>query len=73
MDSSDNLKNEILDYKVSTYFAEINFKNGSNIKAVTASDSAKSARANFILSDEFVQIKKSILDKVIKKLKIKSL
>ena len=69
MGSSDNLKNEILDYKVSTYFAEITFKNGSNIKVVTASDSARSARANFILADEFVQIKKNILDKVIRKFK----
>jgi hypothetical protein len=69
MGSSDNLRNEILDYKVSTYFAEIRFKNGSNIKVVTASDSARSARANFILGDEFVQIKKPILDKVIRKFK----
>ena len=69
MGSSDNLKNEILDYKVSTYFAEVTFKNGSNIKVVTASDSARSARANFILADEFVQIKKNILDKVIRKFK----
>ena len=67
--SSENLKNEISDYKVSMYFAEINFKNGSNIKVVTASDSARSTRANFILADEFVQIKKNILDKVIRKFK----
>lgn len=49
-----NLKNEILDFKVSTCCAEISFKNGSNIKVVTASDSARSTRANFILADEFV-------------------
>jgi len=67
--SSENLRNEISDYKVSMYFAEINFKNGSNIKVVTAADSARSARANFILADEFVQIKKNILDKVIRKFK----
>ena len=69
MGSSDNLKNEILEYKMSTCCAEVSFKNGSNIKVVTASDSSRSTRANFILADEFVQIKKNILDKVIRKFK----
>ncbi len=69
MGSSDNLKNEILDFKVSNSCAEVSFKNGSNIKVVKASDSARSTRANFILADEFVQIKKNILDKVIRKFK----
>lgn len=66
---SHNLRNEIAEVKSSINEAMVRFKNGSVIKIVTASDSARSARANFILSDEFVQIKKSILDKVIRKFK----
>lgn len=69
MGSSDNLRNEIAEQKVSLPLAEIIFKNGSSISVVTASNSARSARANFILADEFVQIKKNILNKVIRKFK----
>jgi len=69
MPRSQNLRNEILKYNVSPSDAFIMFKNGSTIKVVTASDSARSARANCILADEFVQIKKTILDKVIRKFK----
>lgn len=69
MGSSRNLQNEIAEYRTSPISAGIVFKNGSSIKVVTASDSARSARANFILADEFVQIKKNILDKVIRKFK----
>ena len=69
MGSSDNLKKEVAGYRVNQIQAEVTFKNGSNIKVITASDSSRSNRANFILSDEFVQIKKEILDKVIRKFK----
>lgn len=69
MPQSANLRNEILEKSSSPANAYITFKNGSTIKVVTASDSARSARANFILSDEFVQIPKTILDKVLRKFK----
>jgi len=69
MTSSTNLRNEIDDYKISLSVASVHFRNGSSIQVVTAADSARSARANFILADEFVQIKKNILDKVIRKFK----
>jgi phage terminase large subunit-like protein len=69
MSTSPNLCNEIAKYNTSPSDAFIIFKNGSTIKVVTASDSARSARANCIIGDEFVQIKKTILDKVIRKFK----
>lgn len=69
MPRSQNLRNEIDKWSTTASDAFITFKNGSTIKVVTASDSARSARANFILADEFVQIKKTIIDKVIRKFK----
>jgi hypothetical protein len=69
MPKSANLRNEISRVSTTPSDASITFKNGSTIKVVVASDSARSARAHMILADEFVQIKKSILDKVIRKFK----
>lgn len=69
MPNSMNLCNEISEYKVTPSDAYIIFKNKSSIRVVTARDSARSARANLILGDEFVQIKKDILDKVLRKFK----
>jgi hypothetical protein len=69
MPRSNNLKNEISKYSTAPSEAFIIFRNGSTVKVVTAADSARSARAHIIIADEFVQIKKSILDKVIRKFK----
>ena len=66
---SANLRGEILTQKVTPADAYIIFKNNSSIRVVTSRDSARSARAHIILGDEFPQIPKSILDKVIRKFK----
>lgn len=69
MPASYNLRNEIESYKSTPADAHINFKNGSIVKVVTARESSRSARANWIINDEFVQIKKSVIDGVIRKFK----
>ena len=69
MPNSPNLQSEIKDYKNSQSQAEIVFENGSFVKVVTAGDTSKSNRANWIVNDEFVQIKKSVIDRVIRKFK----
>lgn len=69
INQSDNLKYEIASYRINHIESEVIFKNTSTIKIVTAAESARSARANMILADEFVQIKKETLDKVIRKFK----
>lgn len=66
---SPNLKNEI-DYnatKFSGQDAKIVFKNTSTIKVVTASDNARSNRANILIVDEFRMVKKDTIDTVLKK------
>ena len=67
--NSVNLQNEIETYKATPADAYITFKNGSIVKVVTARDSARSARANWIINDEFVQIKKTVIDGVLRKFK----
>lgn len=47
--------------------AGANFHNGSMIKVVTASDSARGNRANVLIIDEFRMVKKSVIDAVLKK------
>lgn len=69
MPASENLRNEIGSYKSTPAEAYIHFKNGSIVKVVTARESARSARAHWIINDEFVQIKKSVIDGVIRKFK----
>lgn len=66
---SQNLQNEIASSKVIPSEAYIKFKNGSIIKVVTAKDSSRSARAHIVLVDEFVQVKESIITKVLRKFK----
>lgn len=66
---SANLRNEIASYKVTPSDAYIKFKNGSIMKVVTAKDSARSARANIVVADEFVQIKETIINTVLRKFK----
>ena len=69
MPASPNLKNEIdLDKtKFSGQDAKVMFKNGSYIKVVTASDNARSNRANILIVDEFRMVKKDTIDTVLKK------
>lgn len=61
------LRAEIKNDTISTMRAEITFHNGSIIKVVTASDSARGNRANVLICDEFRVIKKSIIDDILKK------
>lgn len=67
--NSTNLRNEIEVCKIQAQEAFIRFKNTSIIQVVTAKDSARSARANIVICDEFVKIKKSIIDTVLRKFK----
>lgn len=64
---SENLKREISDYTVGTNKAFIEFHNGSWIKVVTASDSARGNRANVLVLDEFRMIDKKTIDTVLKR------
>lgn len=69
MPVSPNLRNEIdmKETRFSGQDAKIVFKNSSYIKVVTASDSARSNRANILIVDEFRLVKKDIVDTVLKK------
>ena len=69
MPDSPNLRNEIAVCKVTPSEAFIRFKNGSVVRVVTARDSARSERTNWMIADEFVQIKKDTLDSVLRKFK----
>lgn len=69
MPQSPNLRNEIAKYNTSPAEGYIHWKNGSIIKVVTARDSARSARANIIIMDEFRLIDKGVVDKVLRKFK----
>lgn len=69
MPQSANLRNEILKTNTSPSEGYIYWKNGSVIKVVTARDSARSARANIIIMDEFRMIDKGVVDKVLRKFK----
>ncbi len=69
MPHSNNLRDEISKYNTSPADGFIFWKNGSVIKVVTARDSARSARANIVIMDEFRMIDKSVVDKVLRKFK----
>jgi len=53
--------------KVNGTKAQIVFKNGSYIKVVTASDTARGNRANLLLLDEFRMIAKDVIDTILRK------
>lgn len=61
------LKNEIANLVISNTNAYIDFKNGSSIKVVTASDSARSNRANILLVDEFRMVNKDTIETVLRR------
>lgn len=66
---SPELKCELIggDVKISVSEAIALFKNGSYIKVVTASDSARGNRANVLVLDEFRMIDKDTIDTVLTK------
>lgn len=47
--------------------AQLVFKNGSYIKVVTASDSARGNRANIVLIDEYRLVSKDVIDTILRK------
>ena len=53
--------------KINNTDAIIVFKNGSFMKVVSATDNARSKRANLLLVDEFRMVKKTTIDKVLRK------
>ena len=61
------LQLEIANIKISATDAYIEFHNGSFIKVVTAKDTARSNRANILITDEFRMVAKDILDTVLRK------
>lgn len=61
------LKNEIENLLISSANAYVDFKNGSSIKVVTASDSARSNRANILLVDEFRMVNKDTIETVLRR------
>lgn len=69
MPNSRNLRDEIEDWSTSPSMGSIKWRNGSIINVVTARDSARSARANIVIMDEFRLISKSVVDKVLRKFK----
>lgn len=61
------LTNEIESITLNPTVCSCIFKNGSYIKVVTASDTARSNRANILLVDEFRMVNKDIIDTVLKR------
>lgn len=64
---SANLNNEISEKTVGVNKAVIEFKNGSWIKVVTASDNARGSRANILIIDEFRMVDLDTIDTVLKR------
>lgn len=62
-----NLRNEISYYTVGANKAVIEFKNGSWIKVVTASDSGRGARCNILVIDEFRMVDLDTINTVLKR------
>lgn len=69
LQKSNELKCELKggDVKIASSEAVAYFKNGSYIKVVTASDSARGNRANVLILDEFRMIDKGTIDTVLTK------
>lgn len=67
MPNSVNLKSEIKAYSLSQADAYIEFHNGSRIKVVTASDTARGARANILVCDEFRLVSLDVIQSVLRK------
>mgnify|MGYP002520944444 CR=1 FL=1 len=67
MPNSPMLRNEISNIVITNTNAYVDFKNGSSIKVVTASDSARSNRANILLVDEFRMVNKDTIETVLRR------
>ena len=67
--NSPELSNEIDDKNssINNTNAKLQFLNGSFIKVVTASDTARSNRANVLIIDEFRMVKKDVIDTILRK------
>lgn len=64
---SDNLNREIEYSTIGAQKAVIQFRNGSWIKVVTASDTGRGNRANILICDEFRMVDKDTIDTVLKR------
>lgn len=64
---SENLKREILDWKINENEAWIKFRNHSWIRVDTALDTGRGERANVLVVDEFRMVDKKILNTVLKR------
>lgn len=64
---SENLRREISYYAIGNNKAVIEFHNGSWIKVVTASDTARGNRANVLILDEFRMLDKNTITTVLKR------
>lgn len=64
---SENLKREILDFKISDNEAWIKFRNHSWIRVDTALDTGRGERANVLVVDEFRMVEKRIINTVLKR------
>ena len=64
---SDNLNNEISEKSIGQNNAKIEFKNGSWIRVVTASDTGRGARANILIVDEFRMVDLDVINTVLRK------
>lgn len=61
------LESEIAEVKLNTNESLVRFRNGSIAQVVTANDNARSERSNILILDEFRQIKKDVIDVVLRK------
>lgn len=62
-----NLKNEILKINRNASEIVVLFKNGSSITCVAPTETSRGYRANILIIDEFRQVKKDIIDTVLKR------
>ena len=61
---------KIAGYSISPANAYITFKNGSTVKVVYSRIVLVLLRANWVICDEFVRIKKSVIDEVLRNSKL---
>lgn len=66
-DNCPNVAIEISELKSNPNNPIVRFHNGSWIKIVTARQSARSSRANLLICDEFLQMDKDVITKVLRK------
>lgn len=67
MPGAPNLRAEIESWSITGEKGEITFRNTSKILVVTSRDSARGARANILITDEFRMVSKDVIQTVLKK------